>query len=145
MFCQTILDKSLLIDYGYESQRMSCRFAVVRETIRLVVKAMDSEGVSLKATYKLKRKKQICNGSNEIRQLEDYYKLKPFRFAIHGCINSLSRKIIWLCVASTNDPKVMASYFVDCLNKLKLGPKVISTDRESENIYVAGTQSCCHE
>ena len=110
------------------------------------MKAMDSEGVSLRATYKLKRGKQICNGSNEIRQLERYYKLKPFLFAKHGCIDSFIRKIIWLCLASTNnDPKVMAWYFVDYLSKLELGPKVIRADRESENIYAAGTQSCCHK
>ena len=90
-------------------KKQAAGLAVVRETIRLAMKAMDSEGVSLRATYKLKRGKQICNGSNEIRQLERYYKLKPFLFAKHGCIDSFIRKIIWLCLASTNnDPKVMA-------------------------------------
>ena len=45
-------------------------------------------------------------------------------------------------MASTNnDPKVMASYFVDgFLKKLELGPTVIRADRGSENIYVAGAQ-----
>lgn len=37
------------------------------ETIRLVMKAMDSEGGSLRATYNLKLRKQACHGSNEIR------------------------------------------------------------------------------
>ena len=63
---------------------------VDRETIRLVMKAMDPEGVSLRTTHKLKRRKYIYNGSNEIWHMDGYDKLKPFDFAIHGCIDGFS-------------------------------------------------------
>ena len=55
------------------------------------MKAMDPEGVSLRATHKLKRRKYICNASNEIWHMGGYDKLKPFGFAIHGCIDGFSR------------------------------------------------------
>ena len=59
--------KSSLIVYRY--MHLEARVAglvVDRETIRLVMKAMNQEGVPLRATHKLKRRKYICNGSNEI-------------------------------------------------------------------------------
>ena len=114
---------------------------VDKETIRLVMKAMDPEMGFVRATHKLKRTKYICNESNEIWHMDGYDKQKPFGFAIHGCIDGFSRKIIWLRVASNNnDPKVIASYFISCLSKLKLGPKVIRADRGTENICVARIQ-----
>ena len=59
-------------------------------------------------------------------------KLKPYGIAIHGCIdglvwnsyvqlfnnfqNSYSRKIMWLNAASSNnDPRVIGSYFMECV------------------------------
>ena len=50
-----------------------------RETIRLVIRAMDPQRVSLRATHKLRRRKYICNGSNEIWNIDGYEKLKPRR------------------------------------------------------------------
>ena len=96
VFCQkTIRGHILLIDYRYMHLRAwAVSLVVDRETIRLAMKSMDSKWLSLRATYKLNRGKWIFDGSNEIRQLNGYYKLKPFHFAIHGCIDSLSRKII---------------------------------------------------
>ena len=133
---------SSLIGYRYMHLKARAAGLVVdRETIRLVMKVMDAEVVSLRATHKLKRRKYIYNGSNETWHMDGYDKLKPFSFAIHGCIDGFSRKIIWLRVASSNnDPKVIASYFIDSLSKLKLGQKIIRADRGTENIYVAGIQ-----
>ena len=54
--------------------------------------------------------------------MDGYDKLNPFGFAIVGCIDGFSRKIICLRAASSNnDPKVIASYFINGLSKLKLG------------------------
>ena len=142
-FCQKATRGHLvayLLRYMHFKEQAAA-LVVDRETIRLVMKVMDPEVVSLRGTHELKRRKYICNGSNETWYMDGYDKLKPFGFAIHGCIDGFSRKIIWLRVASSNnDPKIIASYFIDSLSKLKLGQKVIRADRGTENIYVAGIQ-----
>lgn len=60
------------------------------------------------------------------------YKLKPFGFSIHRCIDGFNRRILWFKVASTNNnPMVIASYFIHCFNNVKKVPKVIQADRET--------------
>ena len=39
-----------------------------------------------------------------------------YGFAIHGCIDGYSRRIMWLEVnPSNNDPLCVSRYFVDCV------------------------------
>ena len=115
--------------------------AVNRETIRLVMETMDPEGLSLRAPFKLNRRKHIFNVSIEIWNMEGYDKLKLFGFAVHEYIDGFSRNKIWIRVLSTNSNlKAIASYFTNCLNKLGSGPKVIRADRGSENIYLLELQ-----
>ena len=40
-----------------------------RETVKLVMKAMDPEWMSLRATHKLKKRKSTYNESNEMQQM----------------------------------------------------------------------------
>ena len=48
---------------------------------------------------------------------------------------------MWLKVGeSNNDPKIVASYFLDCLAENNLLPRSIRTDRGSENSTIAGMQ-----
>ena len=129
---------------GYRYMHIKARMAglvVDRETIRTILKALNSEGVLLRAAHKLQRRVYVSNGANEIWHIDGYDKLKPFGFAIHGCIDGFSRRILWLKVASTNNnPKVIASYFINCFNSVKKVQKVIRADRGTENIYVCGMQ-----
>lgn len=49
-----------------------------------------------------------------------YDKLKPYGFAIHGCIDGFSRRIMWLEVnPSNNNPAAVAKYYVDCIGQNK--------------------------
>ena len=81
---------------------------VDRETIRTILKALNPEGVLLRAAHKLQRRVYVSNGANDIWHIDGYDKLKPFGFAIHGCIDGFSRRILWLKVGSTNNnPKVI--------------------------------------
>jgi hypothetical protein len=44
--------------------------------------------------------------------------LKPFGFAISGCIDGYSRRIMWLEVGPSNsNPHYIAKYYLDCVEK----------------------------
>ena len=63
-------------------------------------------------------------------------KLKRFGFAIHGCIDGFSRKLIWLIVSTTNnDPLVVANFCLTAITNLGRAPNTLRMDLGTENIY----------
>ena len=52
-----------------------------------------------------------------------------------------SRKVLWLYVGSSNnDPRITGYLFVRTINELNLLPRIVRTDRGSENVVIAGCQ-----
>ena len=93
---------------------------------------MDPAGSSIRRSRRLNRRMYLNKGPNYLWHVDGYDKLKPYGIAIHGCIdglvwnsyvqlfnnfqNSYSRKIMWLNAASSNnDPRVIGSYFMECV------------------------------
>ena len=67
--------------------------------------------------------------------------IRTNRFAIHGAADGFSRKILWLRVAlSINNPKVIESYYVDCIRHLRLVPRANRSDRRTETTIICGIQ-----
>ena len=74
-----------------------------------------------------------------------YYKLKPYGFPIHGCIDGYLRRILWLKVTKSNShAKVPAVYYVDIVKELGVCPKLLQTDCGTENVLVAAIQIRLH-
>ena len=72
---------------------------------------------------------------------DGYYKLKPFGFCIHGCVDAFSRKIIWLFVGSTNnDPLIIASYYLKLVKANRVVPRFVRADRGSVNSVLGEIQ-----
>ena len=72
-----------------------------------------------------------------MRQMK--YTLGPFGFAIHRCLDGFSSKLLWFIIALTNNnPMLVPSYFIHCLNSVKKVSKVIQADRGRRKIYVYG-------
>ena len=69
-------------------------FIVKRETVRLVFKELDPDGVCMRTAHRLVRRTYRNNGPNFLWHMDGYDKLKPYRIAIHGCIDGFSRKLI---------------------------------------------------
>ena len=130
--------------FGYRTMHMKLReqgFVVDKETVRIVLKSLDPQGVEKRSAHRLQRRVYRCAGPNHVWHIDGYDKLKSFGFAIHGGIDGFSRKILWLQVGKTNnDPRVTASYFIDCVDDLKVIPRVIRADRGSENVVIGGIQ-----
>ena len=141
--CYAIVEELNSAGYnlGYRSLWMKLKkkynLVVKRDTVYYLLKIADPEGVAFRYANKLKRRTYFSPGPNFIWHLDGYDKLKPFGFAIHGCIDGYSRMILWLEVATTNnDPTVIGYYFLKTVLGLKFVPTVIRSDKGTENVLV---------
>ena len=118
------------IDYRQMHHRLKIDHGLLinRETVR-------------KALKLLKRRIYRAKGPIFIWHIDGYDKLQPFGFSIHGGIDGFSRKILWLEVGHTNkNPKVIAHYFVNCVQQVGGLPRIVRADAGTENVNVSGIQ-----
>ena len=72
---------------------------------------IDSERISMRKKETITRREYETNGPFDVFYIDGNNKLKRFGFAIHGCIDGFSRKLIWLFVSTANiDPLVVANF-----------------------------------
>ena len=115
---------------------------VPRETVRLIVKELDPEGVKERRARTLRRRTYRTPGPNYVWHVDGYDKLKPYGFPVHGCIDGYSRKILWLKVSRTNnDPAVTGQHFLDAVEKYDGCPSILRTDDGTENVNMAAIQA----
>ena len=108
---------------------------VKRKTVEDLMHIIDPIGVAVRRAHRLKRRIYVTKGSNYLWHTDGYDKLKPFGFAIHGCIDGYSRRIIWLEVSSSNNnPSVITTYYLEALEKLGVAPRVLRFDCGTENV-----------
>lgn len=108
---------------------------VPRRVVELLLRELDPEGVAERRRHRLKRRTyhNHCDG---------YDKLKPFGFAIHGCIDGWSRKIIWLYMTRSNNlPSNIAKYYLEAVASGCGCPIDLVTDLGTENGLMAGMHS----
>ncbi|CAH3168485.1 unnamed protein product [Porites lobata] len=79
----------------------------------------------------------LFQGPNFLRHIDGYDKLKAYGFAIHGCIDGYSRRIMWLEVRSTNnDAAVIADHFLGCVCQMKGTARIVRAGPGTENVKV---------
>lgn len=114
---------------------------VYRQTVFELLQILDPEGVEHRAKYRLKRRLYAVVGPNFMWHIDGYDKLVPYDIFIHGGIDGFSRKILWLELATTNkDPSVITHYYLKTIEKLKIVPAIIRSDRGTENNTVEEVQ-----
>ena len=102
---------------------------------------MDPDSSNLRKARQLRRRTYLNPGPNQAWHIDDYDKLKPFGFPIHGAIDGFSRRILWLKVTrSNNSPDTIASFFLDTVNELNGCPIQLITDLGTENGLAASIQ-----
>ena len=102
---------------------------------------MDPEGCERRRRQKLKRRVYTNPGPNYCWHIDGYDKIKADGFAIHGCIDGYSRKLIWLKLDRTNnDPLVIGRYYIDAVKEYGGCPLKVRTDCGTENGLVAASQ-----
>lgn len=71
--------------------------------------------------------------------IDGHDKLAPFGIFVHGCIDTFSRKVLWLKAYTTNhDPRVVASYFLKVVDNMK------GNHFELVIIFKTGITSACN-
>ena len=68
---------------------------ISKEHARNALVDTDPEGVSMRKKKTIKRRTYETNGPFDVLHIDGNDKLKRFGFAIHECIDGLSRKLIW--------------------------------------------------
>ena len=130
--------------FGYCLMHQKLRadsFVVDRETVRILLKILDADGVELRSSHHLARRTYVSVGPNYLWHIDGYDKIKAYGFAIHGATDGFSRNVLWLRVASSNNnPQVIASYYMDCIRQLRLVPRAIRSGRGTENTIICGIQ-----
>ncbi|KAI0220567.1 hypothetical protein LSAT2_027919, partial [Lamellibrachia satsuma] len=81
-------------------------------------------------------------GPSYIWHMDSCDKLKPCGICVNGYIDGFSRQIIWFEACNTcNNPKVIASYYMDAVEELDGCPRRFRADMETENMYVEHMQT----
>ncbi|XP_053405191.1 uncharacterized protein LOC123565945 [Mercenaria mercenaria] len=111
---------------------------LTRQFSRAVVGVFDPEGVERRKRKRLRRRQYINKGPNYVWHLDGYDKLVQFGICIHGCVDGFSRKVIWLEAGITNRrPDVVASYYLNAVEKEEGYPCKVRADHGTENVVVA--------
>ncbi|CAC5400255.1 unnamed protein product [Mytilus coruscus] len=133
---------------GYRWVHLKCLHSgltVRKETVRLLMRALNPGGVNNRLKRKLKRREYNGQGPNFIWHLDSYDKLKPFGFCINGCIDGYSRFIVWLHVNRTSsDPRVIAGYYIKAVIRNNGVPLRMRSDLGTENTHTAQMQTFFH-
>ena len=118
------MHQKLRLEYGLNTNR---------ETVRIVLKHLDPEGVEQRSRRRLRRRQYFAKGPNFIWHIDGYDELKPYGICIHGAIDGFSRRIMWLEAGPSNkDPKITSKYFIDCVRQVGGVPKFIRADRGTQ-------------
>ncbi|XP_030585163.1 uncharacterized protein LOC115780219 [Archocentrus centrarchus] len=134
--------------HGYRWMHQKCWMNGIvtdRETVRLLLRLLDGEGVDLRSRRRLRRRVYHSRGPNYVWHIDGYDKLKPFGIAISGCIDGFSRSVIWLEAYKTNnDPRVIAGYYMDAVIQHGGCPDRVRLDLGTENVHVAQMHRFLH-
>ena len=114
---------------------------VPRDKVLRYLREIDPEGVRRRKSHRLVRRKYYARGPNFVWHVDGYDKLKPYGFCIHGAMDGYSRRILWLEVANTNNSStVIAKYYLDALRHLGICPRLLRSDRGTENVKLSVLQ-----
>ena len=126
--------------HGYRWMHAKCLqnyLVVSQDTVRIIMHIVAPAGIEKRKTRRLQRRRYLNPGPNFVWHIDGYDKLSRYGICIHGCVDGFSRAIIWLKAYYTNhDPRVIASYFMECVQVKNTCPQRARADRGTENGHV---------
>ena len=96
---------------------------VAKEDFSTALKSVDPDGVNKRKNKTIVRRKYLSSVPGSIHHIGGNDKSKLWGFRIYRFVDSLSQKLLWLVVASSNnDPIVISNYFLRCIKKYRIAP-----------------------
>ncbi|KAJ8037931.1 hypothetical protein HOLleu_18876 [Holothuria leucospilota] len=130
--------------HGYKTMHLKCiqkSLQVTQETVRILLQLLDPEGVAYRRSKRLRRRLYRNPGPNYMWHIDSYDKLKPYGICINAAIDGFSRNIIWIKAYWTNsNPRIIAGYFMEEVEKLGGCPARVRCDMGTENVYLEQMQ-----
>ena len=140
---------------GYRAMHRKLRqeygINATRDQVYDVMMDLDPEGLAARGGVWAKKKRQKGNfttrGSNWVHSLDGHDKLmgyqnSTFPLAIYGCLDTASRKLLWLRVWTSNcDPKVVGRWYLDYLYETRVMAAMLRIDRGTETGIMATMHS----
>ena len=110
---------------------------ISKEHVRKALVDIDPEGVLIRKKKTIKRRTYETNGPFDVFHIDGNDKLKTFAFAIPGCIDGFSRKLILLSVSTTNnDPLVVANFYLKSITNFDRPPNTLRMDLVQKTFIV---------
>ena len=139
---------------GYRAMHKKIRqeygLKVTRDKVYEVMTELDPEGLKARGGIGVKKQRRKGNfsskGPNWIHSLDGHdklmgYQCSTFPLAIYGCIDTASRKIMWLRIWTTNsDPRVVGRWYLEHLMETRTIPNMMRLDKGTET----GTMATMH-
>ena len=136
---------------GYRAMHKKIRqeynLFVPRDAVHNIMYELDPEGLESRGDIgkKQRRKKGsfTSNGQNWVHSLDGHDKLMGFRnstfpLAVYGCIDTSSRKILWLRIWVTNsNPNVIGRWYLEHLMETHVMANMIRLDKGTETVVMA--------
>ena len=120
---------------------------VSRDEVYEIIKDLDPEGLKARSGIGAKKRRKKGNfsskGPNWVFSSDGHDKLmgfqnRTFPLAIYGCIDTASRKIMWLRIWTTNsDPRVIGRWYLEHLMETRTLPIMIRVDKGTETGIMA--------
>ena len=138
---------------GYRAMHMKLRqqheLKVPHDLVHAVMQEVDPEGLQERCvgTGKKKRKGTYSTmGTNWVHSLDGHDKLMGYQsstypLAVYGCLDSASRKILWLHIwVSNSDPNLIGYWYLQHIFKTKKIASYLRLDKGTET----GTMATIH-
>ena len=136
---------------GYRAMHKKIRqehnLHVTRDAVYNVMYDLDPEGLAARGGIGAKKKRKKGNftskGPNWVHSFDGHDKLmgyqnSTFPLAVYGCIDTASRKILWLRIWTTNsDPKVIGRWYLEYLMETRTISCMMRLDKGTETGVMA--------
>ena len=133
----------------FQKVRQEHQLNVARNQVYDVMSELDPEGLQARGVGRQKQRKKgnfTTRGTNWVHSLDGHDKLmgyqsSTFPIAIYGCMDTCSRKLLWLRAWVSNcDPKLIGKWYLEYLYDTRVISAMLRVDKGTET----GTMATMH-